>query len=103
MGNVGDLVQGTHVVVSCLGSKSRSDTIVSTTVSHLLPVIKPSQRLIAMTSIGCGGTSPVVKFGLQVMCGFTAVGDLDVTDKMLLDSSIRSRTVIVRPPRIDEA
>ena len=97
------LVQNADVVVSCIGGTSRGDTIMTTTATNLLEVMGPSgARLVMMTSLGCGGTSPTVKFGLGCLFGFGQVTAIDEADRMIREGA-KFPYVLVRPPRIDKA
>lgn len=102
------LIQNADVVVSCLGGTSRTDTIQITTATNLLQVMGPSRggpsasspRLVMMTSLGCAGTSPTVKFGLSCLIGFKHMNAMDEADRMIREGATFGY-VIVRPPRID--
>lgn len=101
---ISQLVSGADVVVSCIGN-SNNDTTMSNLVINLLPALSSKsgtqKRLVMMTSIGCGGTSPVVKFCLSCMFGFKGVGDMDEADSMVREN-VKNPFVIVRPPRLDK-
>lgn len=71
-------------------------------VQNLVQTVdRRTQKLVMMTSLGCGGTSPTVKFSLSAMFGFGAIGDMDKADTLIRDNF--DNFVIARPPRIDEA
>lgn len=97
------LVQNVDVVVSCLGFSSRTDKIMSTTAAKLLQVMgeqKSPARLVMLTSLGCAGTSPEVKFGLSVLFGFESVNAMDEADRLIREDA-KFPYVLVRPPRVD--
>jgi putative NADH-flavin reductase len=96
-------VEGVDVVVSCIGATSRTDTVMSRTASNLLAILNEKNsalRLVMMTAIGCGGTSPITKVACKMMFGSVMMEDMDLADRLIRDDA-RFPFVVVRPPRID--
>ena len=83
------------MVVSCIGAASRNDTIMSVTAGHLLDILNEKSslaigsapRLVMMTSLGCGGTSPSTKAAMKMMFGCVFMDDMDLADRMIRDGS----------------
>ena len=44
-------------------------------------------RLVMMTSLGCGGTSPTTKAAMKMMFGCVFMDDMDLADRMIRDGS----------------
>ena len=79
------------MVVSCIGAASRNDTIMSVRAGHLLDILNEKSslatRLVMMTSLGCGGTSPSTKAAMKMMFGCVFMDDMDLADRMIRDGS----------------
>ena len=100
--SVQQTIESADVVISCIGARSRDDTIMTEVATTLNKVMdKNNQKLVMMTSLGCGGTSPVVNFFMRFIVGFGAMEDMDQADTMVRENF--SKYVVVRPPRIDGA
>ena len=106
----GNIIECCDVVISCIGSgQNRSDNVMTSTVENLRKAVDESQiegnierpKLIMMSSIGCGGTSPVSKFGLRALFGSKSIDDMDEADS-LLRQDFPLKTTVCRPPRINE-
>ena len=115
--SIAELLQDCDCVISCIGARSRGDTIMTTTVANLksaaadlfsnpstsAPVGALPPTLIMMSSIGCAGTSGFVKFSLSCIAGFGAISDMDLADSQVRAEGFPIPFVVVRPPMISDS
>ena len=105
--SITELVRESDVIISCIGGRSRGDTIVTEAILSIQPglVLQKQQteegeeahettkkKIVVMTSIGCGRTSLTVTFALQCMFGFGQIANLNKADQMILEKQKNNTT-----------
>ena len=101
--DVRDLVAGTDVVVSCVGNP-KGHLIMERTVEAVLAAAAEQAvvpKCLFVSSIGCGGTSWVVKQLLTMIGGRAGFADYDRADARIAREAV-VRCVLVRPAALKE-
>ncbi len=101
--DVARVVAGADVVVSCLGNAGKL-RVMDVAASHILAAAgsqPKAPRCLFISSVGCGGTSFLVKWMLIVIGTFQGLGKGSFDDYEAADTRIRAETgvpcVLVRP------
>ncbi len=91
-------VAGSDVVVSCLGNVKKNHIMYAAHNNILNAASKQSKipRCILISTIGCGGTSWVVKQLLTSIVGKTSIDDYEKADKRIRDEK-KVPFILVRP------
>ena len=92
--DVKKLCDGMDIVASCLGNVKNGPLIMASSADNLMNA--SPNKLIAISSLGMGGSSGAVKFTLRCIVGKRQVEDYEKADKILLDNKA-CPTIIVRP------
>lgn len=98
-----NLVDGSDALVSCLGNKNKN-YIMEKNAKVILEILEnsPSLRVVFISSLGMGGSSPVVKGLLSminVMIGEKNVRDYEAADGLLTG---KQNVVVVRPDALGD-
>ena len=101
--DVTKLVSGVDVVVSCLGNVGKIH-IMTPAFENILTAAAQQEKMprcLFITSIGCGGSSWVVKQLLMMIGGRAGFQDYDRADSLVLNES-RVPCVLVRPAALND-
>lgn len=95
-----DMVSGVDVLVCCVGQPPRAAThIMERTVANILAA-KPV-RVIFISSLGLGGSSPLIRYILMPIAGGANIRDGERADRLMVNSS--SPWTVVRPAGLSNA
>jgi hypothetical protein len=94
--------EGCDVVVCCTGN-SKNNVMMEALAKNVVAACQEDKisRCYFITSLGFGGSSPVIRFvlgmiGLMTGVGFVNIRDYEAADKLLLDSGF----TVVRPTEL---
>ena len=97
--DVASVVSGADVVVSCLGNVSKTVTIMDASFDNIVTAVSSQSkppRCLMITSIGCGGTSWLIKGLLRFVLGRAGIDDYEKADRRIRES-LATPFVLVRP------
>ena len=103
--DVAKVVEGADVAVSCLGNSSKSIRIMAASFENILTEAAAQTtppRCLMITSIGCGGTSWLIKGMLRFILGRAGLADYEKADKLVREAA-SVPSVLVHPAVLTDA
>jgi len=100
------VTEGADILVSCLGNKDKNYIMQLTAESILeLKTTKPEMRVVFISSLGMGGSSPFVRFLLSTINFIIGFGSNNVPDYDKADGLLTgvAKVVVVRPDALGDA